>query len=215
MKTTEIVMILDASGSMYDLTEDTIGGFNSFIEDQKTNNEAGDQVLVSAVKFSDSSKVMYDRVPIEKIEKMSKRQYRTGGCTALLDAMGDAIKHIGNVHKYARKEDVPASTIFVIITDGYENASHKYSSDEIKALVKKQEKKYGWEFLFLGANIDAVETGADFGFRQENSINYLADEVGTKKIYKAVSCAVMNARTCGSIQADWAEEVSEDYENRK
>ena len=215
MKTTEIVMILDASGSMYDLTEDTIGGFNSFIEDQKANNEAGDQVLVSAVKFSDSSKVMYDRVPIEKIEKMTKRQYRTGGCTALLDAMGDAIKHIGNVHKYARKEDVPASTIFVIITDGYENASHKYSSDEIKALVKKQEKKYGWEFLFLGANIDAVETGADFGIREENSINYISDKKGTDVVYKAVSVAVGSARACGCVAGGWADEVNEDYKNRK
>lgn len=215
MKTTEIVMILDASGSMYDLTEDTIGGFNSFIEEQKTNNEAGDQVLVSAVKFSDSSKVMYDRVPIEKIEKMTKRQYKTGGCTALLDAMGDAIKHIGNVHKYAREEDVPETTIFVIITDGYENASHKYSSDAIKKMVKKQEKNHGWEFLFLGANIDAVETGADFGFRAENSINYIADEKGTDVVYNAINVAVGSARACGCIRDDWAEEVKEDYKNRK
>ncbi|MBQ1451505.1 MAG: VWA domain-containing protein [Clostridia bacterium] len=215
MKTTEIVMILDASGSMYDLTEDTIGGFNSFIEEQKANNESGNQVLVSAVKFSDSSKVMYDRVPIEKIEKMTKRQYRTGGCTALLDAMGDAIKHIGNVHKYARPEDVPETTIFVIITDGYENASHKYSSDAIKKIVKKQEKNHGWQFLFLGANIDAVETGADFGFSEENSINYIADEKGTDVVFKSINIAVGSARACGSVCADWADEVNEDYKSRK
>lgn len=213
-KVTEVVFVIDASGSMFELTSDTIGGFNSFIKDQKDMQNDSDTVLVSAVKFSNYSSVLYDRVPIDEVKKMTEKQYTTDGCTALLDAIGDAVHHIGTVHKYARKEDIPESTMFVIITDGYENASHKYSSDEVKKMIKAKEK-LGWQFLFLGANIDAVETGANFGITEENCVNYHADSAGTAVVYKAVSKATCKMRKCGSVSADWACEVNEDFENRK
>ena len=152
---TEMVFILDRSGSMAGLEADTIGGFNSMIKRQK---KGPGHALVSTVLFSDSSSVIYDRVDIERIEPMTNDQYYVYGCTALIDAIGGAIHHIGNVHRYAREEDRPEHTVFVITTDGMENASRYYTSDRVKAMVKRQKERYGWEFLFLGANIDAVET---------------------------------------------------------
>ncbi len=160
---TEIVYILDRSGSMSGLEADTIGGFNSMMEKQK---KTGEEALVSTVLFDDECEVLHDRVPLDKIEKMTDEQYYVRGCTALLDAIGGAIHHIGNVHKYAREEDRPAKTIFVITTDGMENASRQYTYDRIQKMVKKQQKKYGWKFIFIGANIDSFVEAQRLGLRR-------------------------------------------------
>ena len=180
---TEMVFILDRSGSMSGLEADTIGGFNGMIERQK--KEEG-EALVSTVLFSNESKVIHDRVALDKIEPLTDKQYYVGGCTALIDAIGGAIHHIGNVHKYARDEDRPERTIFVITTDGMENASHRYTSDQVKAMVERQKEKYGWEFLFLGANIDAVETAARIGIRRDRAVNYNCDPIGQARVYEGV-----------------------------
>ena len=208
---TELVFILDRSGSMAGLESDTIGGYNSFLEKQK---EEDGSCLVSTVLFNQHSKVIHDRVDLVKIEKMDRKDYLASGTTALIDAMGDAIHHIKNVHKYIRKEDVPANTIFVIITDGLENASHKYSSDDVKKMVEQQKEK-GWEFLFLGANIDAVETARTYGIAEDRTSDYLCDEVGIEKNFDALSKSVKSFRACGKIEADWAAPIKEDYKKRK
>ena len=174
---TEMVFILDKSGSMAGLEQDTIGGFNSMIERQK--KEDG-EALVSTVLFSNDSRVIHDRVDIGKIELMTEKEYYVDGCTALIDAIGGAIHHIGNIHKYAREEDIPEHTVFVITTDGMENASHRYSSDEVKQMVQRQKEKYGWEFLFLGANIDAVETARHFGIGRDRAVRYHNDAKGQR-----------------------------------
>lgn len=208
---TELVFILDRSGSMSGLESDTIGGYNSFLEKQK---EEDGSCLVSTVLFNQHSKVIHDRVDLVKIEKMDRKDYLASGTTALIDAMGDAIHHIKNVHKYIRKEDVPTNTIFVIITDGLENASHKYSSDDVKKMVEQQKEK-GWEFLFLGANIDAVETARTYGIAEDRTSDYLCDEVGIEKNFDALSKSVKSFRACGKIEADWAAPIKEDYKKRK
>ena len=201
---TEMVFILDRSGSMQGLEKDTIGGFNSMIERQK--KEEG-EALVSTVLFSDKSRVIHDRVDIRKIEPMTDKQYFVGGCTALIDAIGDAIHHIGNVHKYAREEDRPEHTIFVITTDGMENASHLYTSDEVKAMVKKEQEKYGWEFLFLGANIDAVETAAHFGIDEDRAVTFHSDSQGQALNYAGVDRAVRAMRQNASVDREWKLEI--------
>lgn len=214
---TEIVFILDKSGSMSGLEADTIGGFNAFVEKQK--KEDG-EAYVSTVLFSDHNKVVHDRVTIDKIEKMTDKDYYVGGCTALLDAIGDAIHHIGNVHKYAREEDVPEKTIFIITTDGMENASTRYNYKKIKDKIEKQKEKYGWEFIFLGANIDAVEVAGRFGINENHAVNYECDGDGTALNYMVLSKAVSKARrakgvkemnacmdcadTLGAIRADYS-----------
>ena len=169
---TEIVFILDRSGSMSGLEADTIGGFNSMIEKQR---KADGEALVSTVLFDNMSEVIHDRVDIRDIKPMTDRDYTVRGCTALLDAIGGAIHHIGNVHKYARPEDVPEHTLFIITTDGMENASRFYSSDRVKQMIERQKAKYGWEFLFLGANIDAVETARHFGIGADRAVNFHSD----------------------------------------
>ena len=209
---TEMVFILDKSGSMSGLEADTIGGFNGMIEKQK--KEEG-EALVSTVLFSDESTVIHDRVDLKKIEPMTDKQYFVGGCTALIDAIGQAIHHIGNVHKYAREEDRPEHTIFVITTDGMENASHLYTSDQVKAMVERQKEKYGWEFLFLGANIDAVETAARFGINEDRAVNFRNDRMGTALNYAEVSEAVRTVRACAPLSRDWKKEIEQDYESRK
>ncbi len=189
---TELVFILDRSGSMAGLEADTIGGFNGMIEKQK--KESG-EAIVSTVLFSDASRVIHDRLEIGKVEPMTDAQYCVGGCTALLDAIGDAIHHIGNVHKYAREEDRPEKTIFVITTDGMENASRRYSSDRVKAMIERQKTKYGWEFLFLGANIDAVETAARYGIDRDRAVSFLNDKEGIELNYRSVSRALCMMRS--------------------
>lgn len=209
---TEIVFILDKSGSMYNLADDTIGGFNSLIEKQK--NESG-EALVSTVLFNDHSRVIHDRVPIEKVEKLTKREYSPDGCTALLDAVGGAIHHIGNAHKYARNEDVPEKTLFVITTDGMENSSCRYKLADVKRMIKRQREKYGWEFIFLGANIDAAETADSMGISREQAVNYNADGEGTGILYESVCMAVKNVRESRPLGTDWQNELRKDAERKR
>lgn len=209
---TEMVFILDKSGSMQGLEGDTVGGFNSMIERQKM--QAGD-ALVSTVLFSGDSTVIHDRVDIRKVEPLTDREYRVGGCTALIDAIGGAIHHIGNVHKYARGEDVPEHTVFVITTDGMENASRHYNSDEVKRMVKRQKEKYGWEFLFLGANIDAVETASHLGIGEDRAVTYLNDGKGQRLNFEAVGKTVCAFRSSVPVGREWKEEIEEDVRARK
>ena len=209
---TELVFILDKSGSMSGLEKDTIGGFNSMIERQR--KEPG-EAFVSTVLFANESTVIHDRTDIRKVEPLTEQQYYVGGCTALIDAIGPAIHHIGNVPKYAREEDVPEHTIFVITTDGMENASHRYSSDEVKRMVNRQKEKYGWEFLFLGANIDAVETAARFGISEDRAVRYHNDARGQQLNYETVSDAVRCVRSCAPLGRDWKEKIEKDYSSRK
>ena len=209
---TEIVFILDRSGSMAGLEGDTIGGFNSMIEKQR--QEPG-KALISTVLFDNESKVIHDRVDIREIKHMTREDYYVRGCTALLDAVGGAIHHICNVHKYAREEDRPKKTLFVITTDGMENASRKYSYDRLKAMIERQKEKYSWEFLFLGANIDAAKEAARFGIGADCAADYHADSEGTAVIYNAVSEAVCSIRASKPVSADWKKKVDADYKNRK
>ena len=209
---TEIVFILDRSGSMSGLEADTIGGFNSMIEKQR---KADGEALVSTVLFDNMSEVIHDRVNIHDIKPMTDRDYTVRGCTALLDAIGGAIHHIGNVHKYARAEDVPAHTMFIITTDGQENASRIYTADQVRRMIERQKAKYGWEFLFLGANIDAVETAAHFGIDRERAVNYHSDSEGTQLNYAAMSDAIRSVRENRPLTAAWKERIDEDYRNRK
>ena len=208
---TEIVFILDRSGSMAGLEGDTIGGFNAMIEKQK--QEPGEAV-VSTVLFDHLSEVIHDRVDLGKIQPLTRKEYYVRGCTALLDAVGRAIHHIGNVHKYAREEDRPEKTLFVITTDGMENASREYTYDRVRRMIGRQKERYGWEFIFLGANIDAAREAARFGINAEHAANYHADGKGTAVIYEAVSEAVCNVRACRPMSAEWKRRVDEDFQSR-
>ena len=209
---TEIVFILDRSGSMSGLEADTIGGFNAMIEKQK--KEAG-EALISTVLFDNASEVIHDRMPIGSVEPMTEKDYFVRGSTALLDAIGGAIHHIGNVHKYAREEDVPEHTLFVITTDGMENASRHYDGETVKRMIERQKAKYGWEFLFLGANIDAVETAGHFGIGADRAVNYHADPQGTQLNYMVLSEVVSAVRYGEELNDDWKERIDEDYNTRK
>lgn len=206
---TELVFILDRSGSMAGFEADTIGGFNSTIEKQK---EQEGKVYVSTVLFDNYSEVLHDRVDINEIKPMTRKDYNVRGCTALLDAIGSAIHHISNVHKYVRPEDVPEHTIFIITTDGMENASHRYSSQEIKAQIKRQTEKYGWEFIFLAANIDAVETAENIGIRRERAANYCQTKEGVERSYYAMSEAITTVRNCCADKMNLEEYLKEDDE---
>ena len=210
---TELVFILDRSGSMSGLEADTIGGFNAMIEKQK--KEAG-EALVSTILFDNDSQVIHDRVPLDRVPALTEKEYFVRGCTALLDAVGGAIHHIGNVHKYAREEDRPEKTLFVITTDGMENASSRYTYDKVRSMIRHEKEKYGWEFLFLGANIDAAREAARFGIGADRAANYHADHQGTSVIYEAVSEAVCQVRSCAApLSADWKQNIDADYNERK
>ena len=209
---TELVFILDRSGSMGGLESDTIGGFNSLIEKQK--KEDG-ECFVSTVLFDNECEVIHDRVKLSEIKPMTDKEYYVRGCTALIDAIGGAVKHISNIHKYARAEDVPEHTMFVITTDGLENASHKISSSEVKKMIEKRKEKDGWEFLFIGANIDSVETAKHFGIGADRAVNYKADKKGTRVLYEAVGKTVCAMRKSAPISEDWCEEINADFESRK
>lgn len=208
---TEIVFILDRSGSMAGLEKDTIGGFNSMINRQKT---APGEAIISTVLFDSETQVIHDRVNLKNIAPMTEKDYFVRGCTALLDAIGGAIHHIGNVHKYAREEDRPEKTMFIITTDGMENASRKYSSDRVKQMIERQKSKYGWEFLFLGANIDAVETAGHFGIQADRAVNYHSDKQGTALNYEVLSDAISSVRASRPLQSNWKQRIDEDYESR-
>ena len=207
---TELVFILDRSGSMGGLEADTIGGFNGMIEKQK--KEEG-EAYVSTILFDNESEVIHDRVKLSEIRPMTEEDYYVRGCTALLDAIGDAVKHISNIHKYARPEDVPAHTMFVITTDGMENASRRYTYKEIKKLIGKQ-KELGWEFLFIGANIDAVEVAERVGISKERTANYVSDSVGTSMVCQALAAPISAMRKNEAISREWAETLEEDKASR-
>lgn len=208
---TELVFILDRSGSMAGLEGDTIGGFNSLIEKQKKQEGI---CYVSTVLFDHKSEVIHDRIELNQIKPLTEMEYFVRGCTALLDAIGGAIHHIANIHKYARAEDVPEHTMFVIMTDGYENASHIYSSDKVKAMIEHEKKKYGWEFLFIGANIDAVETANKYGIDEDRAVNYKADSQGTGVVYDTLSDTVCCMRASLPIERGWSKNINDDYNKR-
>ena len=215
---TELVFILDRSGSMSGLEADTIGGFNSLIEKQK--QEDG-EAFVTTVLFDNRTETLHDRVDLKKIEPMNEKQYYVRGSTALLDAVGSTIRHIAQIHKYAREEDRPEKTLFIITTDGMENASRHYNYDEVRRMVEHEKEKYGWEFLFLGANIDAAETAGRFGIHANRAVNYENDRRGTDLNYKVLSRAVSAVRGAVSSMAasealgeNWADEFREDYKKR-
>ena len=208
---TELVFILDKSGSMASLEQDTIGGFNAMIEKQK---KLDGECIVSCVLFDNGQKVVYDRVPLSEVRPMTEEDYTAGGCTALVDALGKSVKYIGNIHKHLREEDIPEHTVFVITTDGMENASREYSSDKVKKMVSKKTEKNGWEFLYLAANIDAVETGAAIGIKSGRSVNYKCDAKGTGLLYETVSNAIMGMRCKSAVADNWAEELENDNRSR-
>ena len=214
---TEIVFILDRSGSMSGLERDTIGGYNSLIEKQK--REEG-EAIISTVLFDDQCEVLHDRKNIESIQPLTDRDYYVRGCTALLDAVGGAIHHIGNVHKYARVEDRPDKTLFIITTDGMENSSRRYTYEKVKRMVERQKEKYGWEFLFLGANIDAAKEADRFGIGRDRAVDYHADHEGTAINYNVLSKAVSRVRKCASAECmedalcEWDEDIRVDYKRR-
>lgn len=209
---TELVFILDRSGSMAGLESDTIGGFNSLIEKQRKQDG---ECYVSTILFDHVSEVLHDRVKLSEINKLTENDYTVRGATALIDAIGGAIHHIGNVHKYARPEDVPEHTMFVIMTDGMENASRRYSSDKVKRMIEHEKEKYGWEFLFIGANIDSVETARHFGIGADRSVNYHADSLGTAVVFETVSETVCNMRANVPLAPSWSDNINQDYNGRK
>lgn len=215
---TELVFILDRSGSMGGLESDTIGGFNSMIsKQQKEDGEA----VVSTVLFDDKCEVIHDRVKIADVKRMTEDDYYVRGCTALLDAVGGAIHHIGNVHKYAREEDRPAKTLFIITTDGLENASKRYSFKDVKQMIERQKEKYHWEFIFLGANIDAIEVAGNMGISRDRAANYNCDSEGTALNFECLEAAVTRVRKCKSSEVnaalaggEWKAAIDEDFEKR-
>ncbi|MDO5444591.1 MAG: VWA domain-containing protein [Eubacteriales bacterium] len=211
---TELVFVLDMSGSMAGLTDDTIGGFNSVL---KQHSSGEGEVLVTTYLFNNESRMLHDRIPVAEVTPMTDREYCAGGCTALIDALGSAIRHIASVHRYAREEDIPEHTIFIITTDGMENASHMFSADKVREMVKHEQEKYGWEFIFLAANIDAVETAVNYGINPQRAVNYHNDGAGTATLYKTVSGAVGSIRSgCSLDEAPcWREEADRDFNNRK
>lgn len=209
---TELVFILDRSGSMAGLEGDTIGGFNAMLEKQR--KEPGEAVI-STVLFDNETEVIHDRLPLDRVPRLTEKEYYVRGCTALLDAVGGAIHHIGNVHKYAREEDRPEKTLFVITTDGMENASRRYTYDKVKAMIERQREKYGWEFLFLGANIDAAREAARFGIRADCAADYHADSIGTEAVYESVCEAVCQVRCSAPLAADWKQRIDADFKGRK
>lgn len=209
---TELVFILDRSGSMSGLEGDTIGGFNSMIEEQK---EKDGICYVTTILFNDRSLTIHDRIPLADVPKMTRDDYRVCGCTALIDAIGAAIEHTEMIHKYARKEDVPSQTLFMITTDGLENASTKFSSNEVKQMIERKKEQDGWEFLFVGANIDAVETARHFGIQEDRVANYHADTIGTSVVFAAMSQAVGDIRTGKKLSRSNLDSVRRDYKKRK
>jgi len=210
--TTELVFIIDKSGSMAGMEKDTIGGFNAMIEKQKQQEG---KVYVTTAFFSNDSEIIHDRLDLNDIKPLTENDYQVGGCTALLDAIGGAISHITNIHKYIRKEDVPEHTIFLITTDGMENASNNYTRERVKELIKNREENKGWEFIFVAANIDAVETAENIGIRRDRAVDYCCDEIGTATMYECMSDAVKCVRSSEKLSENWSEKIKKDNKRKK
>ncbi len=208
---TELVFILDRSGSMSGLESDTVGGFNAMIARQKRENSAG---VVTTVLFDTRADRIHDRMKLEDVPLMTEHDYTPGGCTALLDAIGDTVRHIAHIHRYARPEDVPGRTVVIITTDGMENASRHCSLDEIRRLIRHEQEKYGWEFLFLGADIDAVEVAGSMGIGSARTANFMHDERGVALCFEAVGAAVSSVRSCGAVPPSWNDRVEKDRRKR-
>lgn len=208
---TELVFILDRSGSMQGLEKDTVGGYNSMLKRQE--KEKG-EVLISTVLFDDRIEVLHDRVPLEHISPMTEKEYYVRGCTALLDAVGGALHHIGNVHKYAREEDRPEKTMFIITTDGMENASRRYTYEKVKEMLERQKEKYRWEFLFLGANIDAVQVAGNFGICPDRAVTFHSDSEGTRLNYEVLGETVACYRQASALTPEWKKKIEKDYKKR-
>lgn len=215
---TEIVYILDRSGSMTGLEEDTIGGFNSMIKKQKKSNK---EALVTTILFDNNFEVLHDRINIKDVPEMTIDDYYTSGCTALLDSVGIAIDQISKVQKTYKKEKRPEKTVFIINTDGLENASHIYTYDIVKKMIHKKQKK-GWEFLFIGANFDAAKEADKIGIKKNRATTYVHDDIGTKNVYSGMAkavCSVMEASSLEEVDAciedsGWSEEIEADYKKR-
>lgn len=208
---TELVFILDRSGSMHGLEKDTIGGFNSMLEEQRRKDG---RALVTTVLFNSDYEILHDRLALEKVPAMTEDDYRVGSCTALLDAVGRTVEHISEIHRYARLEDVPENTLFVITTDGLENASRNYTADRVRKMIEDKKKEFGWEFLFLGANIDAVGTASRIGISEDRAVKFCCDEAGTALSYKAVSNAICGLREKKGISRAWKTDIEADFEKR-
>ena len=204
---TELVFILDQSGSMAGLTDDTIGGFNSMLAKQK---DTPGECYVTTVLFNDDAVTIHDRLPLAEVPDMTKKDYCPQSCTALLDAVGDTIRHIADIHRYVRAEDVPGKTLFIITTDGMENASHRYSADAIRQMIRQKREESGWEFLFLGANIDAVETAERYGIDRKRAVTYKADRAGTEEMYACMEKAAVAYRVDSRISDDWVTDITGD-----
>ena len=210
---TELVFILDRSGSMSGLEQDTIGGYNSLLEKQK--KEPG-EATITTVLFDDHYELLHDRINLKGISPITDKEYFVRGSTALLDAIGRTIDKIGNAQKRTAENERAEKVMIVITTDGMENASREYGYDKIKTMIERQKEKYGWEFLFIGANIDAVETASKFGISADRAANYHADSKGTGVIYDAVSETVCCMRSAPSapISAEWKKTIDEDFISR-
>ena len=205
MNRTELVFIIDRSGSMQPLKSDVVGSFNALLEEQKKNED----VLVSVVFFSDKAQLIKDREPIEKIGLLQESDYQPSGCTALLDTLGDAIVHIEQVQHYIRKEDRPEKTIFAVITDGMENASHRYNGEKIRKLLDKKNED-GWQFLYLASNIDTYATARDYGFKEELSCSYKSTSKGYRSLMKGVNSAINSLREESCLASNWRDEIEND-----
>jgi len=209
-QTTELVFILDKSGSMHGLEKDTIGGFNAMLDKQK--QEEG-LAYVTTILFDNRMQTLHDRIKLQTVPNLTEKDYQVGGSTALLDAVGNTIEHISNIHKYARPEDVPAHTIFIITTDGHENASRQFGYSDIKKQIE-QKKELGWEFIFLGANIDAVTEGAKMGISAERSVGYVSDSIGTNVLYESISEPLSAMRRNEKINKSWRKRLDDDKKKR-
>jgi len=210
-KLTEVVFILDRSGSMSGMESDTIGGFNSMLEKQQA---VEGEVVVSTILFDDKVETLHDRMALKDVKPMTRDEYYVRGCTALLDAVGRTLKHIGKIHKAMPEAERPQKTLCVIITDGYENASREYSYEKVKEMITKRQEKRGWEFIFLGANIDAVAEAGRFGIKADRAARYENDSEGVEANFGAVSACMHSARMCCSFNDHWADEIKENYERK-
>ena len=214
---TELVFVIDKSGSMSGLEKDTIGGFNSMLNKQR--DEEG-EVAITTVLFDDKMKVLHDRDDLAKVANLSNKDYQVGGCTALLDALGKTIKHINKVQKSLPEDECPDRTMFIITTDGQENSSHEYSYEKIKKMIEKKRDKKKWEFLFLAANMDAISAAANMGIAADRAVRYRCDSVGTAVNYAVLNKTISKYRECddehlADVLTDWDTDIKKDYEARE